>query len=52
MEKHVMAEGATKEIIPAIIVVVSDAYASLPPCNPETGPLSNIRKGAVAIVLV
>ncbi len=47
----VTPEGA-EEIIPAVIVVVTDANACLPPSAPDAGFFRNVGECAITIVLV
>src|SRR5262249_35161156 len=50
MEEDVVSPEATEEIIPAVVVVVADADASLPSGTGEAGFCGDVGEGPVAIV--
>src|SRR5215831_3745067 len=50
--KAVLAEVGHKDVIESVIVVVGNAYAARPARELQAGFLSDVGKGAVAIVLV
>ena len=51
MEKHIVAEETTEQIVPSIVVVVADAHTGLPTGDAQSRLLRHIGKGSVAVVL-
>src|SRR6266849_2010121 len=45
-----MAPEAAEEIVPTVVVVISDAHAGLPPGAREPGFFGDVGKSAVAII--
>src|SRR6202023_4226932 len=52
VKQNVVTPKAAEEIVPAVVVVVAHACASLPACARHTRFFSDVGKRAVAIILV
>ena len=52
VKQNVVAPEATKEIVPAVVVVVANANAGLPSGARQSGLFGDVGKRAVAIIFV
>ncbi len=51
-KQNVVAPETAEEIVPAVIVVIADAYPGLPACTRESRFVGDVGKGSIAIIFV